>query len=123
MCEFTELTFVCGHVLNQLLSECHFTRTDANKEHHGMKVTKQAFCQPVVCPNCEVKLKEAMEKQRQHMIAQAAEVAKHAHHIPQIEAGPAGQAGHSGQAGHPGQAGHSGQAGHPGQGGHQGGHH
>jgi hypothetical protein len=102
MCEFTEFNFVCGHVVYKLLSECHFTRTDPNKEHHGIKVIKESYAQSVPCPECEAKIRKAMEEK---MKAEAAQIAQTAHHIPfgadgqPIPAGRQGQAGHQGHAG------------------------
>ena len=52
-----------------------------------MNVIKNAFCQPVVCPNCEVKLKEAMEKQRAaYYCPCCGGLLKKEQHIPQMRA-------------------------------------
>lgn len=100
MCDMSEFNFVCGHVLYKLLSECHFTRADPNKEHHGPKVVKESWSQPVPCPECQIKINKAMEEQQKIIMAEA----KHdpAHKIP---FGPDGGPRHDG---HPGQADHQG---------------
>ncbi|KAG9241827.1 hypothetical protein BJ878DRAFT_427273 [Calycina marina] len=53
MCDYELFHYTCGHVVDQLLSYCHFARSDPFHQCYGVKAIKQRWSQQFDCQDCQ----------------------------------------------------------------------
>lgn len=53
MCDYEEFHYTCKHILQQLLSYCHFARCDPYHQCFGVRAVKQRWSQPFPCKDCQ----------------------------------------------------------------------
>ncbi|KAH6680153.1 hypothetical protein B0J14DRAFT_577966 [Halenospora varia] len=66
MCDYESFYYFCPHVLEKLLSYCHFARTDPYHQCYGIKVIKNEWYMQILCPECDEAEKERVRKEQEN---------------------------------------------------------
>ncbi|KAH9216517.1 hypothetical protein DL95DRAFT_387513 [Leptodontidium sp. 2 PMI_412] len=72
MCDFEEFNYNCSHQVKQLLSYCHFARTDPFHQCFGVQVTKNTWHKNFPCPACEEAERQRAWAEEQERLRQQA---------------------------------------------------